>query len=147
MSISNLIPGVPQLKMIGIGMIVAGLLGLFIWTGYLHNRVKELKQDNIVLVQNNKVLQDNNDTLKKNLETAKETNTTNTETIERLKKERSDAVKAVEDLSKKQQSNVKTIGELQTKIDDMKQNPANNGTLSPVLREAIRGIQSSGVTP
>jgi len=145
--LTNLIPGVGQAKLIGIGIAAAGVLALAIYIGVLRHQVKSLREDNVVLVQNNKVLQDNNDTLKGNLKTAVDANKTNDETIEKLKSERADAVKAVETLAKKQKSNAATIGQLQTQLADMRKDEANNGPLAPVLRETIRGIQKTKRTP
>lgn len=144
MAISNLIPGVSQLKLIAWGVAAAGVVVLMIWIGLMRGEIKDLRNENVILAQNNKVLQENNATIKKNLDTVRSTNEENLKTIIALEKERDDAKKAVAELAKKEKSNIKTIGELKDKLEEMEKNPANNGALAPALRETIRGIQETG---
>lgn len=140
---AKFIPGLGQVKLIGIGIAAAGVLAIAIWIGVLRHQVNNLREDNAILTTNNKVLQDNNDTLKGNLETAIKANEENVKTIESLKKERQAAVDSVVALTKKQKSNAATIGQLQAQLAEMRKDEENNGPLAPVLRETIRGIQNS----
>lgn len=142
--LSNLIPGVSATKLIVIGLVAASVIG---WVTYTRHTIKSLRADNIVLVQNNKVLQENVDTVKDNLAKTEKANGVLLSTIGDLQKERDNAKAAADALSKEKKSNTKVIGDLQKQLEKLKKDPVNNGPLAPVLRETIRGIQETGVTP
>ncbi len=144
MSLANLIPGVSATKLIVIGLVAASIIG---YVAYNRHTIKTLRSENVVLTQNNKTLQENVDTVKDNLSKTEKANAALLGTIGDLQKERDSAKAAVEALNKEKKSNTKVIGDLQKALDKLKKDPANNGPLAPVLRETIRGIQESGVTP
>jgi len=147
MSLLDKIPGVAQLRLLGIGAGAVGILSFAIWAGLRWHELQVLRRDNAILVQNNKTLQVNTDILRKDYLTCNDANMKNTETIDSLIKERDDAQKAIESLSNAQKSNTATISTLQSKLSELKKNAANNGPLAPVLRETIRGIQNTGANP
>ncbi len=143
MGLTDLIPGVAEIKTglgIAVGVAIVALGGWMVWE---YKDLEKLKEANIILTTNNKQLQENEDILKANQQTCVATNTTDAATIASLLKERQDAQNAVANLAKQQQSNVATIGILGKKLTDLEKNPANDGTLSPDLRETIRGIEGA----
>lgn len=143
MGISDLIPGVAEIKTglgIAVGVAIIALGGWMVWEW---KDLQHLKESNTILTENNKQLQENADILKANQQTCVATNTTDSATIASLLKDRQDAQNAVANLSKQQQSNVAAIGILGKKLSELEKNPANDGTLSPDLRETIRGIEGA----
>lgn len=88
-----------------------------------------------------KQLQTDNAILKKNVETITKVNETNVETNKKLLQERADAQAAIANLAKQKASNKKQLDAANAKIDELLKDPKNNGAVSPVLRETIRGIQ------
>jgi seryl-tRNA synthetase len=141
MGITDLIPGVDEIKLALAGVMAAAVLGGFGWVVWEYHDLKTMKQENTVLIQNNKILQENDDILKGNLAKAQTANATDQATIQSLIKERNDAQTAIANLAKQKQSDVATIGALGKKLKDMEGNTANDGPLAPDLRETIRGIQ------
>lgn len=143
-SLTNLIPGVSQLKLIGAtvaGVIVLSGAAYVVWE--IHE-VKALSEQVTVLKQNQVTLKNNANTAIANYNTCKSANDVNSQTIKSLEAERQDAVTSVNVLAGKTQSDARTISDLKAKFDSMNKDPKNNGSLSPDLREAIRGIQASG---
>ncbi len=102
MGITDLIPGITEVKMIIALACVGGLLGGGFYIKHEWDYFKELKTDNATLTSNNKILQENNDVLKGNLNTCVATNTTDNTTIAGLIKERDDAKIAVDTLAAQQ---------------------------------------------
>jgi|SRR5579859_1475522 len=141
--LSDLIPGVTEVKMLIALACVALALGGGFWIKHEWDYFHRLEQNNTTLTQNNKILQENNDVLKANLNTCTGVNSTDQATIAGLIKERSDAQAAVTSLAAQQKSNVAAIGVLGKKLSDMEKNAANDGPLAPDLRETVRGIEGT----
>ena len=142
--ITNLIPGVTEVKMIIALACMTAIIGGGFWIKHERDYFHRLEQNNVTLTSNNKILQENNDVLKGNLNTCVATNTTDNTTIAGLIKERSDAKLAVDTLAAQQKSNMIAIGTLSQKLKQMEGNAANDGTLAPDLRETVRGIEMTG---
>jgi hypothetical protein len=70
-------------------------------------------------------------------------NKTNQDTIDKLQKEKMDIEKSIAALEADRRRNAKIIGDLSITIRGMAADPANQVTLSPVLRETIRQIQAN----
>ena len=141
MALTDLIPGVSQAKLIVGGMVIAAVVGFVGWSWWTHNQLEKARADNAVLKQNVETLNGNVKTLQDNYLTCQNANATNADTIAALQKERDDAKTAVDRLASQRQRDQQRIGSLQDQINKMKQDPANNGPVAPVLRETIRGIQ------
>lgn len=144
MSILDAIPGVGQAKLIGAGVLLAVVLAFGGWVYYEHYEVGKLSAQNAVLVANNKELTNNASILTKNYNLCAAANGINETTINQLKTERDQAEAAIADLAKKQKESGKKLSDLQIKLNAMAKDSKNNGTLSPYLRETIRGIEALG---
>jgi len=142
-SITDLIPGVAEVKMIIAAACCAAVLGGGFWVKHEWDELKVLKTNNATLTENNKILQENNDVLKGNLGTCTSANSTDNATIASLIAERNAAQNAVNVLAQQQKSNVAAIGVLGKKLSDLEKNAANDGPLAPDLRETVRGIEGS----
>ena len=141
MSLKNLIPGVPQAKLI-IGVLSGLALMAFIWwivwmVGELGDRADKIT----ALEADVKTLETNTDTLRQNYLTCQSANTTNSETIDSLIAERDDAKAAVEALAAQKAKDDLYIDRLEERIAAARRDPTQNGPLAPVLRETIREIQ------
>lgn len=110
----------------------------------LFTKTKELEnlmEKNTELILTNSTLQTNNQSLKQNQETLLKVNDTNRETIQRLDDERKESKKAIESLAAMNKRDRHALDKIGNKIDEMIKDPANDGDVAPVLREAIRDIQ------
>lgn len=141
MSLENLIPGVPQAKLI-IGAIAGIAVVAFAWwivwmVGELGDRAEKIT----LLEANVKTLETNTDTLRQNYLTCQSANSTNSETIESLITERDDAKKAIEALAIQKAKDDWYIDQLEDRIGIARRDPSQNGPLAPVLRETIRELQ------
>lgn len=141
MALEDLIPGVSQVKLIIAGVVLAAMVGVGLTVYFQHKTIKGLREDITTLETNNATLKQNTDILRANYLTCSTTNQTNAATIEALKAERQDAVDALAALAKERQKDANRIARLNTLIDNLRNNPTNNGPVAPVLRETIRAIQ------
>ncbi len=142
MAISDFIPGVDEVKMIFAIVIFAGIVGAGAYVWNMHSEIETLKTNNATLTSNNKVLQENNDVIKSNLTTAQAANATNSATIAQLLKERQDDITAVNNLAAQKKASDAVVTGLNQKLKTLSKNPANDGSISPDLREIIRSIQT-----
>ena len=141
MTLTDLIPGVSQAKLIIGSLVITAVVGFVGWSWWTHNQIEKSRAENAVLKQNVEILNSSVKTLQDNYLKCQRANTTNADTIAALQKERDDAKAAVSRLASQRQRDAQRIGSLQDQINRMKKDPANNGPLAPVLRETIRGIQ------
>ena len=146
MAIENLIPGVPQAKLIMLGVILTAIVGVCVTLVVQQKTIKSLRQDITLLENNNKALQDNTVTLRQNYLDCSVANKTNIATIASLTAERQDALDSLAALAKDQSKSATKIEQLNRMLDNLRSDPANNGSVAPVLRETIRAIQE-GDTP
>lgn len=141
MSLENLIPGVPQAKLIAYAIAGAAVIAFVWWivwmVGELGDRAEKITQ----LEGNVKTLETNTDTLRQNYLTCQSANTTNSETIDALIAERDDAKAAVEALAAQKAKDDWYIDRLEERIGAARRDPTQNGPLAPVLRETIRELQ------
>lgn len=141
MSLENLIPGVPQAKLIAYAIAGAAVIAFVWWivwmVGELGDRAEKITQ----LEDNVKTLETNTDTLRQNYLTCQSANTTNSETIDSLIAERDDAKAAVEALAAQKAKDDWYIDRLEERIGVARRDPSQNGPLAPVLRETIRELQ------
>ncbi len=139
--LTDLIPGVTEIKMIIALACVGGLVGGGFYIKHEWDYFQELKTDNATLTQNNKVLQENVDVANSNTNKCIADNVTQNATIAGLEKERADAQAAVTNLAAQQKSNTLVISTLQSHLTLLEKVAANDGTLSVDLKETIRGIE------
>ena len=140
--------GGTQIKAVAMTIVItlflAGIAGVAWRIHSLKGDVATLQTQVTTLTANNKIIQENNDVLKSDLIAAQDVNATDNKTITDLLNERNDAKTAVDTLSAQSRANKQVIGTLQSNLDNLRKNPANDGVLSKDLRETIRGIQNSG---
>lgn len=126
-----------------IGAVLASGIGLYFYIGHMKTEIANLKEDNNVLVMNNKILQENVTLLKDAANTFQASNQTNEATVQNLLVERTQAVKAIETLAIQQKNNKIVITSLSNKINELLKDPKNDGPVAPVLRETVRGVQNN----
>lgn len=142
MALTDMIPGVAQVKMIAAGAMLVALLGAGIYVWHLHSEVGSLNKEVIALQTNNKILQTNVDVVKTNLQTCQEADAGNNKTITDLLNERSDAQQAVATLATRSVADKKALGALQQQLTALMKDSANDGPVAKVLKETIRSIQN-----
>lgn len=108
----------------------------------LTSKVSTLSAKNAALTTDNLQLQANITTLHENQKTLMEVNEANQLAISNLQFEREQSKAALAKLSVTTKKNKQDLDKLQQIINDMKADPANDGTVSPVLKETIKQIQS-----
>lgn len=147
MSFITNILGLGQLKVAVVGAILAALLILVGGTAYklksLNSEVNRLTEENTELVNNNKMLAINIEVVNENMMLLADTSLANQVTAKNLIKERGEAQKAINTLAASTVADKQTISKLYSRLDDILKDSANDGTLSPALRETIRNIQNS----
>jgi len=109
----------------------------------LRSDIQELTSTNSILTTNNKTLTDNNKTLKDNLTVVSSANNENLKTVDQLKSERADAQRAIDKLNTLSKNDKVALNVLSNRVDELIKNPLNDGALSPVLKETMRGIQDN----
>lgn len=131
-----------QIKSGIIAIIVFAVVVFVVWSWRNHVSLQRYKSDNIILKQNNAVLTSNAEVLKRNYLVCQTANETSANTIQQLELERNDAKAAIAALAVQQKRDARVIGNLKQQMNQMSNDPANNGPVAPVLRETIRGIQA-----
>jgi Tfp pilus assembly protein PilN len=108
----------------------------------MQNTITELTAEKAQLIANEVVLRSNIDTVKANLKAEREANAANMATIDKLLEDRKDAQQQIKKLADLKAKNKRASDALNKNVEEMlKKDPKNNGPLSPVLKETIRGIQ------
>jgi cell division protein FtsB len=147
MNLTNLIPGVAQIKTIltiaGVVIVIGLLVGGGIWIKIKLDEIAHLQKVNAVLTVNNKTLSDNNAVLNNNIKRLESTNSTNQTTIDSLLKERQASESVIKILAREKKMSDKIIVDLHKKLVILEKNPKNDGPLAPVLRDTIQGIEAS----
>lgn len=147
MSFITNILGLGQLKVAVVGAILAALLILVGGTAYklksLGAEVDKLTKENVELSNNNKMMATNIDVLNENMMMLADTAMANKMTADSLIKERKSSQQAINTLAESTVADKQTISRLYSKLDDILKDPANDGVVSPALRETIRNIQNS----
>jgi chromosome segregation ATPase len=113
----------------------------WIWISHLYtsidNKNLELSQQKTSIG----TLTKNAATLQSNYLTCKDANDENQKTIKALTDERDANSAAVKSLSKKTAASLQKQKDLQSQLDALKKDPANDGAVSNILRAAIEGVQ------
>ena len=108
----------------------------------MQDTIIELTAEKAELVANEVVLRSNIETVKSNLKAERDANAANIATIDKLLEDRKDAQQQIKKLADLKAKNKRTSDALNKNVVEMlKKDPKNNGPLSPVLKETIRGIQ------
>jgi hypothetical protein len=110
----------------------------------LEHAQKQIEKLEVTVKQvttDNEILKSNNATLKLNLQGALDANVKTVDANKKLLEERIAAKIAIDALAKSKAEEKKLLDDAKGKITEMLKNPANNGTVAPVLRETIRDIQ------
>lgn len=134
-------------KLVAYGLVV-GAIALAIFLTHRHivslnSQISALQAANVQLDANNKVLKQNNTVLAGNVLSLNNANTQNIQTINQLMAERKDADAAIKNLNIGNTNKRHDIDALNAQIIELLKDPKNDGKLAPVLRETIRGIESS----
>lgn len=124
-----------------VGLLIATVTGVYIYTKSLENRNEQLRTHISLLTANNLILSSNNATLKNNLDIAVSANAKNNLTIESLLGERNDIKNAIIALAKIELANRKKLENLNATIDSSKGNADKDGPLAPILRDTIKQVQ------
>jgi hypothetical protein len=143
MAVTDLIPGVEEVRMVIAGIVLLAVLGGIGYVWWTHEELSALRTANATLTSNNKILQENNDVIKNNFNVCTNANVTNQATVQSFLKERESSQIAITSLAQQKKAGDAIIGNLQQKLSAMEKDPANNGVLAPDLRETIRGIQAA----
>ena len=146
--ITNILSGPLGQARLVFGAILIGAAVVAVSGGlwYVHNlktEVVKLTAEKTALVEANKMLQVNIDTVKENATKFSDANNANLGTIKSLLAERSASQKVIADLATTAKSDKEKISKLNANIDLLLKDPANDGIVSPVLRETIRSIQNN----
>lgn len=107
----------------------------------LNNQITELHAVNTKLTVDNTMLIENNKVLKENQKILYEANDVNQDTIKKLMEERKQSKIAIANLAAANKRGNDALDQLGKKIDELLLDPANDGTVAPVLRETINQIQ------
>lgn len=141
MSLENLIPGVPQAKLIAYAIAGAAVIAFVWWIVWMVGELGDRAEKITRLEGNVATLEANTDTLRQNYLTCQSANATSSETIDALIAERDDAKAAVEALAAQKAKDDWYIDRLEERIAAARRDPTQNGPLAPVLRETIRELQ------
>lgn len=133
---------------IGIGLICALVIGLIFSSLMLKNanlKQEILKKDVTLVKQKSDIefLSNNIATLRKNVSELTKINESNEKLISQLTADAVQSKIAIDDLLKKNKQRTEQTQNLQNQIEQLKKNPSNDGSVSPVLRETIRSIQTN----
>lgn len=133
---------------IGIGLICALVIGLIFSSLMLKNAnlKQEILEKDVTLVKQKsdiEFLSNNIATLRKNVSELTKINESNEKLISQLTADAVQSKIAIDDLLKKNKQRTEQTQNLQNQIEQLKKNPSNDGSVSPVLRETIRSIQTN----
>lgn len=133
---------------IGIGLICALVIGLIFSSLMLKNAnlKQEILEKDVTLVKQKSDIQflsNNIATLRKNVSELTKINESNEKLISQLTADAVQSKIAIDDLLKKNKQRTEQTQNLQNQIEQLKKNPSNDGSVSPVLRETIRSIQTN----
>ncbi len=140
-NIEDLIPGVPQAKLIISAVIGIALMAFVWWIVWMVGELGDRAEKITALEANVKTLGSNTDTLRQNYLTCQSANSTSAETIDALIAERNDAKAAVDALAAQKVKDDWYIDQLEDRIGIQRRDPTQNGPLAPVLRDTIKEIQ------
>lgn len=148
MLIKNLLAGSTiNIRLIIAGILVAvaaaGAFGIRYHINSLKSEIVKLQQEKADLIVDNKVLALNNQTLKQNVGTLEAANMATASTAQSLIAERKSAQVAINNLAAASLKDKQDLAAARATLDDMSKNPANDGEVSPILKEAIRAIQDA----
>jgi polyferredoxin len=135
MAITDLIPGIAEIRMVFAGAVLAVVVGAGWYAYHIYEEVGVLQTANAQYLANQK-------TLEANQLTCTSANKTNEATIAALTAERQQSQQAIATLAATAKINVDNLSAVSAKLATLMKSPANNGTLSPDLRETIRGLQT-----
>jgi hypothetical protein len=120
--------------------VIVSLFGLKIYS--LNSEIKSLKAENIKIVGISKNLEQDNIFLNRRLETFIAADSINKTAILKLQAERSESLAAIERLSKLRTQNTAKLDKVSEQIGTTRQIPNADGPIAPVLKDAIREIQT-----
>lgn len=132
-------------KLIIAGVVIAAVLavvgGTWIHVKSLNSQIEDLKKENKEFALENEIHKENNKVLRENVKTLATSNYENWKTAQALLAERSAATKAISNLAAASLREKQTLDRLNAKVQKMLEDPKNDGTVAPVLKEVIREIQ------
>lgn len=125
--------------------VVGTFVGMKMWEiKGLKSDIKDLNGKNTELTVANTILTSNNAVLKSNQVKLAQANDQNLETIKDLQKERADSEHLIATLAAQDKKTKDALAKSRQTIAEMLKDPKNNGTVSPILKEVVRQIQSRG---
>ena len=147
MSIITNLMGGGQIKLVALAvagtLLLASAGGLYWQFRSLENEVASLTKVKNDLEASNRILQTNLDVVKDNMKKVSEACAVNEITARSLIGERSEAQKAINTLAASTVTDKATITKLYGQLNSIINDPANDGIVSPALRETIRNIQNN----
>lgn len=139
--------GGSKIKLIFITLLVASALtaaaSIQLYISSIKDDLVKTRAQVSKLEADNKILQANIDVMRQNMKTLADANQANLDTIQKLIEERSGAQQVIGNLANMTAKDKQTIASLNKRLNDLAKDPKNDGIVSPVLKETIRGVQQS----
>lgn len=130
-----------MIKITGIILaVIVSLFGLKIYS--LNSEIKSLKAENAKIAEISKNFEQNNIFLNRRLEIFIAADSINKTAISKLQAERAESLAAIERLSKLRTQNTTKLVKASEQIAIARQIPNADGPIAPVLKDAIREIQT-----
>ncbi len=141
----NILTGIlgSRLQLIALIAVVLVAGGVYFYIKHLQHSIEKLESDNTVLKTNNQVLKDNVEIMRQNVKELAKSNHENWKTVQSLLEERKAAQQAINNLAVATKNDREVIARLNKRLNEILQDPNNDGVVAPALRETIREIQET----